>query len=180
MRNVGVSTRSSLLFRKGIFAANNAGTGTLVVHDRVAGHLGTAASSLQRELESMVAADCFCAAKTVAASTTRRMSSPGIWRPAGFARKDGFGLVPALTAALKHTVIRLNWQCFMVPLLATKNTRQDVDLLIVGRLKQIDLLPALQKLETRFRREVNVTLYSPREFRGKLAKGTTFSVCPEG
>ena len=40
---------------------------------------------------------------------------------------------------------------------------------IVGTLKQIDLLPALRKLEARFDREVNVTLFSPEEFRRKLA-----------
>jgi len=41
--------------------------------------------------------------------------------------------------------------------------------MIVGTLKQIDLLPALRKFEARFRREVNATLYSPEEFRRKLA-----------
>ena len=37
----------------------------------------------------------------------------------------------------------------------------DIDLMIVGTLQQIDLLRILQKLESRFHREVNVTLFSP-------------------
>jgi predicted nucleotidyltransferase len=37
----------------------------------------------------------------------------------------------------------------------------DIDLMVVGTLQQIDLLPVLRKLENRFRREVNVTLFSP-------------------
>jgi hypothetical protein len=41
--------------------------------------------------------------------------------------------------------------------------------MIVGTLKQIDLVSVLRKLEARFRREVNVTLFSPQEFRRKLA-----------
>jgi predicted nucleotidyltransferase len=50
----------------------------------------------------------------------------------------------------------------------------DVDLMIVGSLKQIDLLPALRKLESRFRREVNVALFSSGEFHRKLATGDHF------
>jgi hypothetical protein len=41
--------------------------------------------------------------------------------------------------------------------------------MIVGTLKQIDLLPTLRKLETAFRREVNATLFSSEEFHRKLA-----------
>jgi predicted nucleotidyltransferase len=50
----------------------------------------------------------------------------------------------------------------------------DIDLMIVGMLRQIDLLPVLRKLESRFRREVNVTLFSPGEFHRKLASADHF------
>jgi small nuclear ribonucleoprotein (snRNP)-like protein len=46
--------------------------------------------------------------------------------------------------------------------------------MVVGMLQQIDLLPVLRKLENRFRREVNVTLFSPEEFRRKLASADQF------
>jgi hypothetical protein len=46
--------------------------------------------------------------------------------------------------------------------------------MVVGTLQQIDLLPVLRKLENRFRREVNVTLFSPVEFRRKLASADHF------
>ena len=46
--------------------------------------------------------------------------------------------------------------------------------MVVGTLQQIDLLPVLRKLESRFRREVNVTLFSPEEFRRKLASADYF------
>jgi uncharacterized protein len=45
----------------------------------------------------------------------------------------------------------------------------DIDLMVEGTLQRIDLLPVLRKLESRFRREVNVTLFSPKEFQRKLA-----------
>ncbi len=46
--------------------------------------------------------------------------------------------------------------------------------MVVGTLQQIDLLPVLRKLECRFRREVNVTLFSPEEFRRKLESADHF------
>ena len=46
--------------------------------------------------------------------------------------------------------------------------------MIVGTLQQIDLLRILQKLESRFHREVNVTLFSPEEFHRKLASADHF------
>jgi predicted nucleotidyltransferase len=55
-----------------------------------------------------------------------------------------------------------------------EHAASDVDLMVIGTLKQIDLLPVLRKLEARFRREVNVTLYSPEEFRRKRAAGDHF------
>ena len=42
------------------------------------------------------------------------------------------------------------------------------------RIRQIDLLPVLRNLESRFRREVNVTLFSPGEFHRKLASADHF------
>lgn len=55
-----------------------------------------------------------------------------------------------------------------------KRNASDVDLMIVGSLKQIDLLPSLRKLESRFGREVNITLFAPEESRRKLAAGGHF------
>jgi len=69
----------------------------------------------------------------------------------------------------------------MVPLLATEEQRgSDVDLLIVGKAEADRSLPALQKLETRFRREFNVTLYSPREFPGSWLRGHFLSSVLKG
>jgi uncharacterized protein len=50
----------------------------------------------------------------------------------------------------------------------------DIDLMVVGRIQQIDLLPILRKLDSRFSREVNVTLLSPDEFQRRLAAADHF------
>jgi predicted nucleotidyltransferase len=79
------------------------------------------------------------------------------------------GIVPTLKSALTRFDERIEL-AFLYGSIARgeEHSASDVDLAIVGTLKQIDLLPALRKLEARFGREVNVTLFSPEEFRRKL------------
>jgi len=83
--------------------------------------------------------------------------------------------VPSLTAALKPFGGRIDL-AFLYGSIARgeEHSASDVDLAIVGTLRQIDLLPALRKLEARFHREVNVTLFSPQEFRARLTGGDHF------
>ena len=83
--------------------------------------------------------------------------------------------MPALKSALTRFDARIQL-AFLYGSVARgeEHSASDVDLMVVGTLKQIDLLPALRKLETRFRRDVNVTLYSPDEFRRKLAADDHF------
>ena len=83
--------------------------------------------------------------------------------------------MPALTAALKPFGGRIK-MAFLYGSIARgeEHSASDVDLAIVGTLRQIDLLPALRKMEARFRREVNVTLFSPEEFRARLTGGDHF------
>lgn len=45
----------------------------------------------------------------------------------------------------------------------------DVDLLVAGDVGLAELAPTLRKAETRLGREINVTNYSTREFRKKIA-----------
>ena len=44
----------------------------------------------------------------------------------------------------------------------------DADVMVIGRTGLADLSPALRKAEERLGREVNVTAYSPEEFRVKI------------
>ena len=44
----------------------------------------------------------------------------------------------------------------------------DVDVMVIGSAGIADLSPALRKAEQRLGREVNVTTYSPGEFREKI------------
>jgi predicted nucleotidyltransferase len=50
-----------------------------------------------------------------------------------------------------------------------EHARSDIDVLVIGDLGLADLTPALRKAEARLGRDVNVTSYSPAEFRRKAA-----------
>ncbi len=85
------------------------------------------------------------------------------------------GIVPTLQSALREFDDRIELALIYGSVArGEEHAGSDVDLMIVGTLKQIDLVPLLRNLEAQFRREVNVTLFSPEEFLHKLAKGDHF------
>jgi len=136
----------------------------------LARHLNTKPSSLQRELESLVAAGLLLRRQDGRRTYFKaNVESPLFPDLRGLLDKTN-GLVPALKAVLTRFDTRIEL-AFLYGSVARgeEHSASDVDLMIVGTLKQIDLLPVLRKLEARFRREVNVTLFSPQEFRLKLA-----------
>jgi predicted nucleotidyltransferase len=136
----------------------------------LARYLNTTPSSLQRELESLVAAGLLLRRQDGRRTYFKaNADSPLFPELHGLLDKTS-GLVPALKSALTRFDARIQL-AFLYGSVARgeEHSASDVDLMVVGTLKQIDLLPALRKLETRFRRDVNVTLYSPEEFRRKLA-----------
>ena len=55
-----------------------------------------------------------------------------------------------------------------------EHATSDVDEMVIGRAGLTDLSPSLRKAEARLGREVNVTAYSPGEFREKTKSGDHF------
>jgi predicted nucleotidyltransferase len=136
----------------------------------LARRLETTPSSLQRELKSMVAAGLLLRRQDGRRAYFKaNPDSPLFADLRGLIEKTS-GLVPTLTAVLKRFDDRIEL-AFIYGSIARseEHSASDVDLMIVGTLKQIDLLPALRKLEASFGREVNATLFSPEEFHRRLA-----------
>jgi predicted nucleotidyltransferase len=141
----------------------------------LARHLHVTPSSLQRELESLVNAGLLL--RRVDGRRTyfqANENSPLFPDLRGLMEKTR-GLIPVLKDALKRFDSRIDLALLYGSVArGEEGATSDVDLMIVGTLKQIDLLPVLRKLEGRFRREVNVTLFSPEEFGSKRAGGDHF------
>lgn len=141
----------------------------------LARQLGVTPSSLQRELEALVGSGIL-----MRRQDGRRIyykantESPVFPEMSGLIKKTA-GMVPALKAELKRFDDRIELALLYGSVArGEEKSASDVDLMIVGSLKQIDLLPSLRKLESRFGREVNVTLFSSEEFHRKLAAGDHF------
>jgi predicted nucleotidyltransferase len=141
----------------------------------LARHLEVTPSSLQRELESLVASGFL-----VRRQDGRRIyfkantGSPVFPELRGLIEKT-VGLIPELKAAIEKFGARIELALLYGSIArGEEHAGSDIDLMVVGTLQQIDLLPVSQKLESRFRREVNVTLFSPEEFRRKLASADHF------
>jgi predicted nucleotidyltransferase len=141
----------------------------------LARQLGVTPSSLQRELEALVGSGILLRRQDGRRIYYRaNADSPVFPEMKGLIQKTA-GIVPALKTELE----RFDDQVKLALLYGSvarseEKSGSDVDLMIVGSLKQTDLLPALRKLESRFSREVNVTLFSPEEFHRKLAAGDHF------
>jgi predicted nucleotidyltransferase len=136
----------------------------------LARHLNTAPSSLQRELESLVSVGLLLRRQDGRRTYFKANADSPLFRDLHGLLDKTSGIVPTLKSALTRFDDRIEL-AFLYGSVARgeEHSASDVDLAIVGTLKQIDLLPALRKLEARFGREVNVTLFSPEEFRRKLA-----------
>jgi predicted nucleotidyltransferase/DNA-binding HxlR family transcriptional regulator len=141
----------------------------------LARHLTVRPSSLQRELDSLVDAGIIARREDGRRVYFKANSSSPVFKDLRGLVEKTAGLVPALSNALALFGHRIDI-AFLYGSLARGEGRStsDVDVLIVGSVKQIDLVPILRKLEDRFGREVNATLYTPQEFRTKLAAGDHF------
>jgi predicted nucleotidyltransferase len=141
----------------------------------LARHLGVGPSSLQRELDSLAEAGIIARREDGRRVYFKADSGSPIFKDLRGLVEKTAGIVPALTNALGTFGHRIE-AAFLYGSLARGEGRStsDVDVLIVGSVKQIDLVPILRQLEDRFSREVNATLYSPQEFRTRLAAGDHF------
>lgn len=81
------------------------------------------------------------------------------------------GIVPTLQGALRRFGAKIRWAA-VYGSVAKGEEREgsDVDLAIVGAVGMRELLP----VQREFGREVNVTLYSEKEFAEKLRRGEHF------
>jgi predicted nucleotidyltransferase len=175
MRNSGTLDALFPTVRAGVLSA------TLLQPDHwwfmteLARHLEVTPSSLQRELDSLVASGFLLRRQDgrrvyLKANT----ESPLFPELKGLVEKTA-GIIPELKAAIEKFGGKIELALLYGSIArGEEHAGSDIDLMVVGKLQQIDLLPALRNLESRFRREVNVTLFAPEEFRRKLASADHF------
>lgn len=135
----------------------------------LADRLGTRPSSLQRELSSLVASGILVqrreGTRVYFKAETRSPVFPELRR----LFEKTAGLIPLLEQMLKPFGDKIHC-AFVYGSVARsqEHALSDVDLMVIGKAGLVDLSPALRKVETHLGREINVTAYSPREFREKV------------
>jgi predicted nucleotidyltransferase len=175
MRNYGMLDALFPAVRAGVLSA------TLLQPDHwwfmteLARHLEVTPSSLQRELESLVGSGFLLRRQDGRRVYFKANTESPVFRELTGLVEKTVGIIPELKAAIEKLGggIELALLCGSIAR-GEEHAGSDIDLMIVGTLRQIDLLPVLRNLESRFRREVNVTLFSPGEFHRKLASADHF------
>ncbi len=133
--------------------------------------LGTTPSSLQRELKALVDGGILQQRREgTRAYFKADTRSPLFPELRGVIEKTA-GLLPTLQRMLEPFSTRIDC-AFVYGSVARsqEHALSDVDLLVIGGVGLAELASALRKAESRLGREVNVTSYSAREFRNKVAK----------
>ncbi len=129
----------------------------------------TTPSSLQRELKALVAGGILQQRREgTRAYFKAETRSPLFQDLRGLIEKTA-GLLPALQRALDPFRSRIECAFVYGSVARTEeHALSDVDLMVIGSVGLADLAPALRKAESQLGREVNVTSYSPQEFRKRV------------
>lgn len=141
----------------------------------LAEHLGVTPSTLQRELESLALAGLLQRRKDGRRTYFRANADSPIFPELRDLIEKTAGIIPVLRDTLKGFGDRIDLALVYGSMArGREHSASDVDLMVVGKLRQIDLVSTLRKLEGRFGREINVTLFSPEEFRRKRSEKDHF------
>jgi predicted nucleotidyltransferase len=131
----------------------------------LAKHLETSPSSLQRELAALTKSGIL--QRTEEDSRTyfkAEVASPVYAELRGLLSKTA-GIVPSLRSELARFSHKIKWAAIYGSVAkGEEQAGSDIDLLIVGPVSMIELVPALQRVERQLGREVNVTLFSESDF----------------
>ena len=169
MRNQSILTALFPRVRQGVLAATLTQPEKWWYLSELAARLGTGPSSLQRELGSLVASGILVRRRDGTRAYFKAETKSPVFRDLQQLFEKTFGLVPVLEQILSPFENKI--QCAFVygsVARGREHAMSDVDVMVIGEAGLADLSPGLRKAEERLGREVNVTLYSPKEFRQKV------------
>lgn len=135
----------------------------------LAKHIGRQPSSLQRELDSLVKAGILRHKKEGGRAYFQAEQSCPLFPELRAILLKTIGLVDVLREELSSLSSRIECAFVYGSIAQSKEVSQsDVDLMLIGKLKLADAVQHLRDAETRLGRQVNASVYSPREFSEQL------------
>lgn len=141
----------------------------------LASHLGTSPSSLQRELDSLTEGGVFERKHDGRRIYYKAQANSPVFNALRELLSKTAGLIPTLQSEIAKFQGRIRWAAVYGSVArGEEGPASDIDLLLVGDVATVDLLPSLRRIERSFGREVNLTRYSEKEFRDKIRDGDHF------
>jgi len=172
------SNLSNALFsktRQGVLAATYGQPERRWYLSELANWIGTAPSSLQRELKSLSQTGILKTVREGNRTYFQAETDSPIFNPLKELVAQTLGVIPALQEDFYQFDNRL--ECaFIYGSVARgeEKSTSDVDLLIIGSIGLAELAPTLRRLEKKFNREFNATCFAPEEFKGKVRGANHF------
>jgi predicted nucleotidyltransferase len=161
--------------RQGVLAATFGHPERRWYLSELADWIGTAPSSLQRELKSLSETGILKTVREGNRTYFQAETDSPIFNPLRELVAQTLGVVPALKEVLFQFDDRIGC-AFIYGSVARGEEKptSDVDLLIVGEVGLADLAPVLRRLEKNFSREVNARCFTPEEFKEKIRGSNHF------
>ena len=134
----------------------------------LAKHMGVRQSTLQRDLAKLTAAGILKMSRSGNRTYFQADESCPIFPELRSLLLKTAGLVDVLREQLATLGARITLAAVYGSMASGKETTgSDIDLLIIGTITLMDLVPLLEQATERFRRQVNPTIYTPEEFSRK-------------
>jgi predicted nucleotidyltransferase len=161
--------------RQGVLAATFLQPGKWWYLSEIADHIGTRVSSLQREVETLVQAGIL--ERRVDGRRTyvkANENSPIFPELHGLMEKTS-GIIPLLSQEIARLKNKIEW-AFVYGSVARgeADAASDVDVMLIGRVSTIDIVPVFRRVEKAVGRPINETIFNERDFRDSLKKKNHF------
>ncbi len=141
----------------------------------LAKHLGVSPSSLQRELASLVGGDLLISRKDGKRVYYKVNQDCPIVEELQTIFVKASGIADVVNSSLRRFSGKIEIAFIYGSIARTEElSTSDVDLMIVGDVGLADLVPGLRRAEKALSREINPTIYSPREFLQRRKEGDSF------
>lgn len=161
--------------RRGVLAATLGQPDKWWYLSELAQRLDTSPSSLQREMSSLVDAGILAHRRDGARVYFKAEPASPLFPHLQQLFEKTVGLAPTLERMLAPFGKRILVAFIHGSVVTRQETAlSDVDLLVVGSAGLADLVPGLREAEEKLGREVNVLVYSPKEFRERIRAGDHF------
>jgi predicted nucleotidyltransferase len=135
----------------------------------LAAQLGTAPSSLQRELAALTRSGLLEHRQDGRRTYYKSNTASPVFSSLRELFAKTVGIIPALKAEFLEFEDKVHL-AFIYGSIAREEeqTHSDIDLMVIGSISTADLIPMLKRLEQSFQREINVMRYSEKEFKHKI------------